>query len=119
MRRCRERWQEGTDEIEERASEGEREREREQIMDTQQQLQLIFSVMKLLVGISRSFISFVLFSRGYLTVVTECGNRVAEKEGRKVRPCPATAAKNDIRKSIHEMDIRMDSKQYCHILSKH
>ena len=26
MRRCRERWQEGTDEIEERASEGERER---------------------------------------------------------------------------------------------
>ena len=58
--------------------------------------------MNLLVGISRSFISFLLFSRGCLTVVTECGNRVTEKEGRKVRPCPATAAKNDIRKLIQK-----------------
>ena len=84
------------DEIEQRASEG----EREQIMDTQQQLQVDIERYELLVGISRSFISFLLFSRGCLTVVTECGNRVAEKKGRKVRPCPATAAKNDIRKCI-------------------
>ena len=103
------------DEIKQRASEG----EREQFIDKQQQLHLILRVMNLLVGISRSFISFLLFSRGFLTIVTECGNRVAEKEGRKVRPCPATAAKNDTRKLIQEMDIRMDSKQYCHISSKH
>ena len=61
---------------------------------------------ELLVGISRSFISFLLFSRGFLTIVTEFGNRVAEKEGRKVRPCPATAAKmikgNGYRKLISE-----------------
>ena len=63
------------DEIEQRASEG----KREQIIDKQQQLQLILRVMNLLVGISRSFISFfIIFSR-----LSDCSHRVWQSGGRE------------------------------------